>query len=216
MNAYDLELTIQKDFLDYASIQNIQPTLSFTDQVPIKVLQTIENVVAQSLSKTLDYCEDESTYSVDSELTTKGVNLSELPITLSSTESIDDDDFSLVGEEEIVMDKAACPDDAEADPCDWDIWSFLSFARNNSTAKVSNGIYNKDAQTRFFDAWRNLSQRNYQKIVLKSFIKYMKKLYETKSYSWLEHPKSNNEYVRDLEVGLDAITRASNSTWWMV
>jgi hypothetical protein len=123
--------------------------------------------------------------------------------------------ISLVGEEEILTDKAACPDNAKADPCDWDTWSVLSFvAVNNSTAKVCNGIYNKSAHTIFFDAWRSLLERRYRKIVLKSFTKYMKQLYETKTYSWLEHPKSNNEYVRDLEVGLEAITRAANSTWW--
>jgi hypothetical protein len=214
MNAYDLELTIQKELLDYASIQNVQPTLSFINQVPIKVLRTIGNAVVQSLTKTSDFCEEESTLSVDSELTTKGGNLSSLPITLSSTESIDDDDFSLVGEEEILTDKAARPDDAEADPCDWDTWSVSSFKVNDITPKVCNGIYNKTAHTRFFNAWRGLLERKYRSIVLKSFIKYMKKLYETKAYSWLEHPKSNNEYVRDLEVGLEAITRAANSTWW--
>jgi hypothetical protein len=51
---------------------------------------------------------------------------------------IDDDNFSLVGEEEILTDKAAQLDDAEADPCDWDVLSIESFNAINKTAKVCN------------------------------------------------------------------------------
>jgi hypothetical protein len=158
--------------------------------------------------------DEDSINTTDSESTLKGTNLSQ-PLSLpTSLNDIDDDDLSLVGEEEILTDKAARPDDAEADPCEWDIWSVESFADSKNIAKVCNGNYNSDKHTRFFNAWRKLLERKYRYIILKSYLRYMRKHYRTETSSWLSHSKQNVEFSRDLEVGLEAITRASNSTWW--
>ena len=213
MNAYDLELIIQKELTSFWRSQQIEPTYSFTRQIPIKVLRTIGNGVVASFQETTVLDED-SIGSDNSDATVKGMNLSIPSMLITSSKVIDDDDFSLVGEDANQIDKAARPDDAEADPSDWDVWSVDHFSSINTTAKVCNGDYDCMAHTRFFDAWRKLLERKYRKIVLKSFIKYMTKLYGTKSHSWLLHPRSNKEFVKDLEVGLDAITRAANSTWW--
>jgi hypothetical protein len=68
MNAYDLELTIQKELSSFWKSENLKPSFSFVKQVPIKVLQTVATAVVDSLV-CINEIDDKSMSSNDSGVT---------------------------------------------------------------------------------------------------------------------------------------------------
>ena len=205
MTSYDIEFTIQSQLMEYWSDHKESPTFNFISQVPVKVLGILFLSVKYSLFKnTHETC-----------LTSSGSSSSLDTLITNNVESRVEDDDSVVGEAVISADSVARPDDAEADPEDWDLWTVNSFKMDGDRSPlVCNGNYQEHLHKRFLDAWRLLLERQYRKLVRRSFVRYLKRTY---GGDWLmksRRKKADSSLKLDIQVGRDALTRAANSTWW--
>ena len=148
------------------------------------------------------------------------------------------DDGSLVGDiaEAIYGDVAARPDDAEAEPSEWDEWTVKHFRSVSGVLPlVCVGTYDSETHGRLFDAFRRLLERRYRRNVLQSLLSFLREKFPMKGHGkrkrnaqdqpleWIrlrgkvqpnKKPGKLWELQRDLEVGKDAVSRAANSTWW--
>lgn len=239
MNIYDIELITQSELSNLFRLKNRLPSNSFIKQIPIKVLRAVRSAVLLELAVNDD--DLSSIDSGDSNITLQRNNESRsLVEPLLDDQSYDSiDDRSIAGEVEINSseDIAAKRDDAEAEPEEWDRWSVNNFTPNpGDEPLVCTGIYDTHAHKRLFNAFRDLLARRYRRNVLQSFLKYMRtthfsgKTFKMKLMDsnrviniplWVKHIRSSSKgsgklwnLHRDCEVGIDAIRRASWSSWW--
>jgi hypothetical protein len=239
MDIYDLELSTQNELKSYWKNKEIKlPSISFVNQVPVKVLRLIATSVAASLVvEPLDFHKSDSLSSFDSNKTLVRNN-HDVPIDVDDEMSVNSlDNNSLAVEESLddAPDRAACNYDDEADIEDWDCWSVSSFKPQNGVEPlVCKGEYSKSHKD-LFDALRNVLIRQYRKNVLQSFLQYLNKKHSNSSEydtnivlgkrfkvsSWVGNKRKTSkkqgrfwELSQDLDVGRDAIRRAAWSTWW--
>ena len=213
MDAYDIELTVQDALKDYWEKEKTKASLCFVSQVPVKVLSLLTNSLQTSLA---DKCklENDSINSYESNAT---LNIENTTPALPE-HSEEDDDESIFGELTLTSDMAARPDDAEADPRDWDVWNVTTFDTsskpNNQEPLVCTGVYDEVKHDTFFDAFRRLMERKYRMIVRKSFVRYMQRQYGNSWQALMTVGNGSSEFSLDLNAGRDAIARAANSSWW--
>ena len=247
LDIYDMELMVQAELKNFWKDQGVKPTRSFVDQVPIKVLRSLASRLVNELKPKPVLDQSEDTSSIDSDTTVRHQNLKSIINAKQGDEDIDydTDDGSLANEllpdtdNKSLPDRAACPDDKEADAEDWDIWMVENFVDLNSKKEglVCTGTYDKEAHAPFFEAFRKLLIRRYRKNVLSSFLSYLKseyylnkmvKIYVPTVNKSVKVPKwtvvnrlggsgkrrEKSELLKDLEVGRDAVGRAAQATWW--
>ena len=195
LDIYDIELLIQGQLKSYWSSNNVKPTRSFVDQVPIKVLRSIGSRLIKSLGPIQDDTDDDSHSLADSDVTLLCNNRRKPDIAsahLPLDDVIESDNESIANElmpdqhrSKDKVEKAACDDDKEADEKDWDVWTVENFGKGieEKPGLICNGTYDESIHGPLFAAMRDLLIRRYRKNVLRSFLRYMR----------LEH--SNNKMV---------------------
>ena len=186
MAAYDIEEDLQEDLSSHCISEGCRLSHAFVSEAPVKLLRRIGESISGSVIHLNSDKEisnhifgEDSSY--DSDATLKAGNLF----------SLGDDDTVL----DDTVEKAARPDDAEADVEDWDRYSVENF---NVTIKkagkivpplVCNGVFDPVHHTRLFNAFRAHLHRRYRKNVTRSFLRYLKTSY----------PKTNCDTVFNLE-----------------
>ena len=136
--------------------------------------------------------------------------------TTSSQDTMKDD----IGEE-----KAVRPDNVEAEAEDWDWWMVDNFVCSKSRPVVCIGKYNAANHGRLFNVMkqllihryrRNLSQIHGQGTLSWSLSKMQSRmsLLQSRKWSTIFKKSANQELSLDQEVGVHAISRAANSSWW--
>jgi hypothetical protein len=231
MDIYDIELNTQQALLKYWKESGSRSTRSYSQQIPTKVLREVSLRLAKLLGNIDQH----------SELSTVEINKPDVKSdrSLSSSSSLS---VNNVVNKVIAREKAACNDDAEAVPEDWDIWLVENFKHETVTPKICNGTYDDASHRPFFTSLRNLMMRRYKRNVLKSLLNYLKYEYfdgamfkdknskvvkagkklTIKLPQWVKHRNHQSsrksskytELCKDIEIGRDAVGRAANSTWW--
>ena len=241
MDIYDIELVTQDSLISLQKRLKVgKPSMSFISQIPIKVLRLVATSVFNSNSDaSLSEIDNESLVSVDSDATCIITNLPFVNNDIESHSDYSINTSSLNGEVDLdsLRDLAAKPDDAEADPEDWDRWLVASFdAPTNTVPLVCNVEFDSSKHTPLFDAFRKLLIRLYRRNILRSLLRYLDRTHSTiqgKDYYylhfgrpirvslWVKNRRRTSkkagkmfDLLRDLEVGRDAVRRAAWSSWW--
>ena len=242
MDIYDIELLTQANLLRLkTSNSGSRPSLSFVNQVPVKVLRAIAFEVVKGIVGSRDNKEDDelSVLSSNSNNTLVHSNLNDLnDMDDISVTSLDNQSLAHEVKLDTPDDRAARPDDAEALVEDWDKWSVSSFVPSSdvSLVLVCKGIYDAEKHLPLFDAFRNLLIKRYRRNILQSLLRYLRVTHAKRPQSeytfivfdrhiqvssWVKHRRQTpkkasrvNNLHRDLEVGRDAVRRAAWSTWW--
>jgi hypothetical protein len=240
MDIYDIELSAQDHITKLNKNRNYGSlTMSFINQVPVKALRLIAtSIVSENFVNQQDVEDDISMQSFDSKATLVRGNLVCSEDDDGSVYSLDDQ--SLAGEvqtDQFATDVAARADDAEADIEDWDRWSVASYTPTNGVQPlVCHGEYDSHMHKPLFDAFRNILIKRYRRNITQSLLRYLKNKHssggkdkvvikclgrDVRVSSWVKNMRNTSkkkgrywELHRDLEVGEDAIKRASWSTWW--
>lgn len=159
MEAYDLELGSQAALHKYWNDSGSIATLGFTDQAPLKVLRRILESAFKAVTTLRDHlcpCDNASAETV-------------------KHSNVDRNRRITLGDEDTILsdytEKAARPDDAEADIKDWDIYSVKSFHRRTL---VCTGVYDEEDHSCLFNALRSLLHRHYRKNVTWSLLKHLR------------------------------------------
>ena len=144
MDCYDVELSVQQSLKRFNKVKGARPTKSFVKQIPIKVLRSIATNIVIGLSNELykGETQDDSDYDSDTTVLQSNSTIT----TCRDDESVYSlDSQGLAGEVNMSLnDVAAKPDDAEAEPSEWDAWSVSSFVNNTSTPPlVCHGDYDE-------------------------------------------------------------------------
>ena len=174
MDAYDVELNTQQELKEYWKVSKSKSTRSYTQQIPTKVLREVSLRLVKFLTSTLLIKSDESdinncTSEIQSSLSRMSVDKNESEFENNKTDQIDD--------QKSIRERAACNDDAEAVPEDWDIWMVENFKEPKIKPIICTGVYNDKTHGPFFSLFRNLMMKRYRKNVLKSLLIYLKEEY---------------------------------------
>lgn len=172
MEAYDLELGSQAALHKYWNDSGSIATLGFTDQAPLKVLRQILETAFKAVIHFGDNTMLRDHLCPCDNASAETVKLS----------NVDRNRRITLGDEDTILsdytEKAARPDDAEADIKDWDIYSVKSFHRRMSLEKfvplVCTGVYDEEDHSRLFNALRSLLHRRYWKNVTRSLLKHLR------------------------------------------
>jgi hypothetical protein len=170
LDIYDLELSIQSELKRFWNHNNVTPTRSFVEQIPIKVLRGLGLRVVKALSPTaLDHVATTSLatgLSYDSDSTTIATNCSNMQLkhapndddSIAAEILSDSDDFACSSKSlSEPSDKAAKDDDAEAVSEDWDRWTVENFKNfSGHSPLVCTGTYSPTLHQPFFDGLRTL------------------------------------------------------------
>ncbi|GFH49897.1 hypothetical protein CTEN210_06373 [Chaetoceros tenuissimus] len=168
-DAYDIELEVQDQLKKFHLRDgSSSPSRAFVHAAPIKVLRA----VAEALFEVV-LCHNDN----DALLAHISARRTE-----SKTSCGEDSQTSKNngGSKSAGPDRAAKPDDAEADPKEWDEWSVKNFVGHGKKALVCTGDYNEENHSRFFNAWRNFLHRRYRKNVTRSFIRFARDAHKPK------------------------------------
>lgn len=179
MEAYDLELGSQAALHKYWSSTKSAPTLAFTSQAPLKVLRCILESAFKSVIH-LGSNEAVKDLLFPCDASTDTLKHSNLDTNRRIT----------LGDEDTVLtdytEKAARPDDAEADIEDWDVYSVKSFHPRMTVGRafqplVCTGTYDAENHSKLFNALRGLLHRRYRKNVTRSLLKHLRSEYGNKN-----------------------------------
>ena len=184
MDAYDLELNTQESLITCGRKmkRGVFP-MSFVLQIPVKVLRSLANQVIHQLAD--EGASDEGeVVSVDSDTTLQCRNNNN---EVGSTDECSLDGISLVGDIKGMIGEdvlgAARPDDVEAEPEEWDSWSVSHFlSEDGKTPLICNGVYDSVKHGRLFNGLRKLLEKRYRRNVLRSFLKYLKAKYTSRTW----------------------------------
>ena len=242
MDIYDVELNTQQSLLKYWRHSKSKSSRSYSQQIPTKVLREVSLRLVKVLTQIDRHVKERSGEPMKTKAPLEASKLSaenDAKPTLVTNAVVGVEDTREKAES---RERAACNDDAEAVPEDWDIWLVNNFDHESVIPKICNGKYDDETHRPFFTSLRDLMMRRYKKNVLRSLLNYLKlehckgrkfqdkKVIITKAGrkltidlpEWIKHRKKQEgnkhskytELWKDLEIGRDAVGRAANSTWW--
>ncbi len=174
-DAYDIELEVQ-DQLKRFHLRDVDssPSRAFVHAAPIKVLRSVAEALFEVVLCHND--NDALLAHIAARRTESSPSCGKDSQTPKNTD----------GSKSAGPDRAAKPDDAEADPRDWDEWSVKNFVSHGKKALVCTGDYNEKNHSRFFNAWRNFLHRRYRRNVTRSFLRFARDAHKPKGAGYRE------------------------------